>query len=470
MSTVLIPCLAAHRRPRMDPCCRCCALLCSQRLIHLGYLCVYIATGASQSLLVKKSAEENGGKQPYEPAAGTQHTASPPEASAQHRIAGRASSGTHCVLVPVCCASDLFDGVSQAHHQRMHDLHRHVRRADTEAQHMQRARWAERGEVAAGLTFSLLLPCCSSPFPPPLYMCSNRDQSAKSKLLNLLSKWETARQFAVPAALYSVFNVLMFYNLRLVSPPTYRLLINLKVLFSGLLLQGLIGTKLSKRQWAGLCILVLACGVEQMDSFDMETGMAAIISICIQAFCSSFAGVYFQLLLQFRPAAPAGTQTPAAAPGSELGLWEKNLFMYCWTIAFNIVYLAIMNPTVLADPAKAASTMDAQVIPIILMSGVGGVSTSLILRDMDVIVKEYANFAEMMVVVLGSWMLLGTQLRWTLFLAVCMVTVSLYLYNIPAEAPAPAAMPMKDLERAAEDESDEPQPLLSQNDRERASS
>ena len=82
----------------------------------------------------------------------------------------------------------------------------------------------------------------------------------------------TSRQFAVPAALYSVFNALAFYNLRLVSPPTYRLLINLKVLFSGLLLQGLIGTKLSKRQWLGLCILVMACGVEQWDSFDVNTG------------------------------------------------------------------------------------------------------------------------------------------------------------------------------------------------------
>ena len=85
----------------------------------------------------------------------------------------------------------------------------------------------------------------------------------------------TSRQFAVPAALYSVFNALAFYNLRLVSPPTYRLLINLKVLFSGLLLQGLIGTKLSKRQWLGLCILVMACGVEQWDSFDVNTGQSS---------------------------------------------------------------------------------------------------------------------------------------------------------------------------------------------------
>lgn len=190
-----------------------------------------------------------------------------------------------------------------------------------------------------------------------------------------------------------MFNALAFYNLRLVSPPTYRLLINLKVLFSGLLLQGLIGTKLSRRQWLGLVILVMACGIEQWDSFDIHTGITAILLICFQAFCSSFAGVYFQLLLQIRPAASV---TPTR-PEQELGLWEKNFFMYCWTLFFNVAYLAVANPDVLLAPSKALATFDTNVIPIILLSGIGGVSTSLILRDMDVIVKEYANFAEMSV-------------------------------------------------------------------------
>lgn len=197
------------------------------------------------------------------------------------------------------------------------------------------------------------------------------------------------RQFAIPAALYCVFNALAFYNLNLVSPPTYRLLINLKVLFSGLMLQFLIGTKLSRRQWLGLVLLVLACGVEQWDSFDYNTGLTAVILICLQALCSSFAGVYFQLLLQIRPSTPSTSSQP------ELGLWEKNFYMYCWTIFFNTLYLAVFNQPVLLNPGAALSTFDANVIPIILMSGIGGVSTSLILRDMDVIVKEYANFAEM---------------------------------------------------------------------------
>ena len=66
-----------------------------------------------------------------------------------------------------------------------------------------------------------------------------------------------------------------------------------------------------------------------------------------------------------------------------------------------------------------------------------------------------------MVVVLGSFILLGTQLRSTLFVAVLMVTASLYLYNVPASsAPAqPSPVALKDFDKTRGDE-DEPKPLL----------
>jgi hypothetical protein len=41
-----------------------------QQFRHVCYLLVYIATGSSFSLLVKRSSQDNGGKQPYEPVAG----------------------------------------------------------------------------------------------------------------------------------------------------------------------------------------------------------------------------------------------------------------------------------------------------------------------------------------------------------------------------------------------------------------
>jgi len=253
-------------------------------------------------------------------------------------------------------------------------------------------------------------------------------QSLSKTFLSLIRKTRVARSFLIPACLYFGFDVLAFYNLQLVQPSTFRLLINLKVLFSGILLNLIIGIKLSFRQWVALIVLVAACGIEQIDSFDPNTGIIAIMFISLQALCSSSAGVYFQYLLQSNS---SSSSTSSHENSSSLGLWEKNLFLYFWTLLFNLIYLAILAPKVLWQPMEALNKFDANVIPIIITSGIGGFSTSLILRDMDVIVKEYANFAEMCVVVVGAAIVLGSPIHLTLIVAVAMVTLSLYLYNVP---------------------------------------
>ena len=66
-----------------------------------------------------------------------------------------------------------------------------------------------------------------------------------------------------------------------------------------------------------------------------------------------------------------------------------------------------------------------------------------------------------MVVVLGSFMILGTPLHSSLFVAVSMVTASLYLYNVPASIPV-SAMASKDFELSSQsgNDEDDPTPLL----------
>ena len=255
------------------------------------------------------------------------------------------------------------------------------------------------------------------------------NKSAASIAVSLSTKLSALWYFLVPAFLYFAFDTLAFFNLQLVQPATFRLLINIKVLFSGVLLFVIMGTRLSVRQWIALFVLLAACVVEQLDSFDLNTGVKAILLICLQALCSSSAGVYFQYLLQ----------SSRAGISKELGLWEKNLLMYTWSVLFNVLYLAVFFPATLSHPLEATATFDVNVVPIILTSAIGGFCTSLILRDMSVIAKEYANFAEMCVVVVGGWLVLGAPIHVNLVVAVALVTYSLYLYNVqPDKAVEPA--------------------------------
>jgi drug/metabolite transporter (DMT)-like permease len=260
-----------------------------------------------------------------------------------------------------------------------------------------------------------------------LLLLLRRDVGAVGRLWNRATE---AIYFAVPACCYCIYNALQFYNLQLVQPGTYRLMITAKVLYSGLLLNWFFPScRLKNRQWVGLFLLFVACAVEQVGSFQFDTGALALILLTLQALCSSFAGVYFQFLLQ------------RDAPEKEkLSLWEKNFYLYTWGCVFNGCYLFTCRYDTLASLSVVQFTPE--LCATILISSLGGFATSLILQHLDVIVKEYANFIEMLLVVFGSHMMFAAPVQPTLLISVAVCSLSLFLYNVPeVEKEKPRASP-----------------------------
>jgi UDP-sugar transporter A1/2/3 len=234
---------------------------------------------------------------------------------------------------------------------------------------------------------------------------------------DLRAKSHLARFFAVPAVIYSLANFLQFKNIQLLSAPTYRVLINIRILYSGLLLQAFFGKRLTPLQWVALVLLLLGCTTEQLGSFNLaQGGVLALVLISIQALCSSFGGVYFQWLLQ--------TNTDAANPG----LVEKNIFLYSWGCLVTLFMAALMSPQALTTELFWSNySWDAA--PIILSSAIGGMTTSLLLRHLDVVAKEYANAGEMLFVAIVSHHLFGTPLSFYLVGGMALVIISVVMYN-----------------------------------------
>jgi drug/metabolite transporter (DMT)-like permease len=212
------------------------------------------------------------------------------------------------------------------------------------------------------------------------------------------------------------------------EPGTYRVLINYRILFSGVLLQILFKKRLTRRQWAALLLLVLACIAEQSGSFSSDDGVFAIIMMSIQGLCSSLGSIYFQWLLQKQDS-------------EEMGIWLKNTYLYFWSIIVNLFAIVIFRPDLLSSEIFNVR------VEIVIVAGLGGVFTSLLLRHLDVIVKEYANFAEMVAVAIAQRILFGSELRFSLLAAIIMVSYSLYMYQTPGEKPK-AEIHRNDLETA----------------------
>ena len=91
-----------------------------------------------------------------------------------------------------------------------------------------------------------------------------------------------AKYFAIPSIIYCVYNALAFMNLRLLEPATYVLLINVKVITSGLFFQYAFSKALGVKQWVGLVLLVVGCAVEQVGSFKFDGGVLALVLMLIQ--------------------------------------------------------------------------------------------------------------------------------------------------------------------------------------------
>ena len=105
--------------------------------------------------------------------------------------------------------------------------------------------------------------------------------------------------FAVPAFIYTLYNSLFFFNLIHFDPVSYRVLINMRILWSGILFQIFFSKRLGWQKWFALFLLMLGCAVNQLTpDFQLTTNLYYIGTIVFQSLTSSFGGVYSEVLLK----------------------------------------------------------------------------------------------------------------------------------------------------------------------------
>lgn len=116
---------------------------------------------------------------------------------------------------------------------------------------------------------------------------------------NILGQFSMGVYFAVPAFVYTMYNSLFFLNLVFFDPVSYRVLINIRIVWSGLLYQFFFNQRLGLKKWSALGLLTLGCAVNQMSpEFKLVTSPLYLAAIGFQAFTSSFGGAYSEVLLK----------------------------------------------------------------------------------------------------------------------------------------------------------------------------
>lgn len=238
--------------------------------------------------------------------------------------------------------------------------------------------------------------------------------------------------YLVPAFLYCLYNNLAFHNLSVFDPTTYYLLLQFRVVITGILFQMIFKKYLSRKQWLSLILLTLGCMAKQINfgdtpvntvndakppkntiGFDLSINA---IFILIQTVCSCLAGVYNEHLLKNK--------------GQDINIYIQNVFMYLDSILCNGLLLIMQGNFLSAFSSdNLGEIFKPWVILIAINNCCIGIVTSFFLKYMNSILKTFASAMELLFTAILCWILFSIPIHINTLLAIAIVSISVYLYS-----------------------------------------
>ncbi|OQR91321.1 Drug/Metabolite Transporter (DMT) Superfamily [Achlya hypogyna] len=251
--------------------------------------------------------------------------------------------------------------------------------------------------------------------------------------------------YLIPSGLYALYDILAYVNLALFDPPTYFLLLQFRLVITGLLHQRVFSKNLNRNQW--FAILAVTCGCviktigDNAGAVEKPIPFFAYGLLMVQILSSTFAGVYNEALLKNYD--------------KNLSIHFQNTVMYLDSIVFVMVCLALgitgVSFSTAVAPANLRVLLQWPVLMMVLIMSFIGVVTSLFLKYLDSVRKAIASGLELVVLPILASVLFQTALTGYLVLSVVLVAGGIYLYSLPV---APTNPPLA-LQKDSEDVEDE---------------
>ncbi|XP_067623062.1 UDP-galactose transporter senju [Eurosta solidaginis] len=293
-----------------------------------------------------------------------------------------------------------------------------------------------------------------------------REKSLKNLVRDVRKDSNVMMLYFVPAFLYCLYNNLAFVNLSTFDPTTYYLLLQLRVVITGVLFQIIFKKYLTCRQWISLLLLTFGCMLKQIDlnllfgntnndnpnavatpaqtkvngknmtGFDISLSALLILA---QTICSCLAGVYNEYLLKDK--------------GADVNIFVQNVFMYIDSIVCNVLILFINGQLLGAfttDSLRAIWRFN--VIIIIVNNAAIGIVTSFFLKYMNSIVKTFASALELMFTAVFCYFLFAIPIYINTALSITVVSFAIYLYTQSPVVNTGKLRPLNSLTNASQDQ------------------
>lgn len=245
--------------------------------------------------------------------------------------------------------------------------------------------------------------------------------------------------YLVPAFLYCLYNNLAFHNLSAFDPTTYFILLQLRVVSTGVLFQIIFKKYLSQKQWMSLILLTIGCMIKQINfgdqpdkvvtnessepaeainnknTFGFDLSINAVF-ILIQTICSCLAGVYNEYLLKDK--------------GEDINIYVQNVFMYLDSIVCNALILLLQGNLISAFTSdNLMEILKPSVLVIMFINCAIGITTSFFLKYMNSIIKTFASAIELVFTAVLCRVLFAIPIYFNTISSIAIVFLSLFLYS-----------------------------------------
>lgn len=263
-------------------------------------------------------------------------------------------------------------------------------------------------------------------------------------------------KYFIPSFLYCLYNNLTFVNLSSYDPTTYFLLLQFRVVVTGIVFQILFSKRLSQIQWVSLLLLTTGCIIKQISysktskktDSDSELNLddyinTSLILILVQVFSSCFAGVYNEYILKEKD--------------NNVDIMLQNVFMYIDSIICNVLLLCFYVPNDGTNGGlleafsyeSLSKVFNYKVILIMINNAAIGIVTSFFLKNLNSILKTFASALELMFTGVLAWIIFGIPLDLSTIIAIGIVSFATWLYSKnpvqnPSQNSAYSSLPTND--------------------------
>ena len=315
-----------------------------------------------------------------------------------------------------------------------------------------------------------------------------RDGSATDLVKSVRATSRTLAMYIVPGALYCVYNNLIFYNLSILDPGTYSVLMQLRIVATAALHSAVFSIRLRGLQWFALLLIcagallaidspqpllvpplasalcwlrpgklsdvprhVLTCtGIilkeaEKLGGFADHNAppsappLSEMVVLATPHGTAARGGVYALVMLQVLCSSFAGVYTERLLKGEALdkacsgatpAVSLQNAALYVWTIACNTGWMWY-NGTIgdATRPSNLRVLASPMVLTVIFVSSTGGIVTGYFLKHLDAIRRTIASAIEVFICVLAAWLLFGVPLTAATIVAAGLVGTGVCLYS-----------------------------------------